>query len=99
MVVRTIGVAGMSPTRQLTLPTEESGYLIHACYIERSAGMLGASLFRILSGANANLMPTILIVDDSPTIRRMVRGSLGTLPETTFVEAVSGLQAIPKRWR
>ena len=39
-------------------------------------------------------MPTILIVDDSPTIRRMVRGSLGTLPETTFVEAVSGLQAI-----
>jgi len=39
-------------------------------------------------------MHTILIVDDSPTIRRMVRGSLGTLPDTTFVEAVSGLQAI-----
>jgi two-component system chemotaxis response regulator CheY len=39
-------------------------------------------------------MHTILIVDDSPTIRRMVRGSLATLPDTTFVEAVSGLQAI-----
>lgn len=49
---------------------------------------------RNLSEANANLMHTILIVDDSPTIRRMVRGSLGTLPDTTFVEAVSGLQAI-----
>jgi len=39
-------------------------------------------------------MYTILIVDDSPTIRRMVRASLGTLPGTTFVEALSGLQAI-----
>jgi two-component system chemotaxis response regulator CheY len=39
-------------------------------------------------------MQTVLIVDDSPTIRRMVRGSLATLPDTTFVEAVSGLQAI-----
>ena len=39
-------------------------------------------------------MYTILIVDDSPTIRRMVRASLGTVPGTTFVEAVSGLQAI-----
>lgn len=39
-------------------------------------------------------MSTILIVDDSPTIRRMVRASLGTVPGTTFVEAVSGLQAI-----
>ena len=39
-------------------------------------------------------MYTILIVDDSPTIRRMVRASLGTVPGTTIVEAVSGLQAI-----
>jgi two-component system chemotaxis response regulator CheY len=39
-------------------------------------------------------MYTILIVDDSPTIRRMVRASLGTVPGATFVEAVSGLQAI-----
>jgi two-component system chemotaxis response regulator CheY len=37
---------------------------------------------------------TILIVDDSPTIRRMVRASLDTLPDTTFVEAGSGLLAI-----
>jgi two-component system chemotaxis response regulator CheY len=39
-------------------------------------------------------MPTILIVDDSPTIRRMVIASLGVLPDTDFAEAASGLQAI-----
>jgi two-component system, chemotaxis family, chemotaxis protein CheY len=39
-------------------------------------------------------MYTILIVDDSPTIRRMVRASLGTVAGTTIVESVSGLQAI-----
>ena len=36
----------------------------------------------------------IVIVDDSPTIRRMVRSSLAALPEATFVEAGSGLEAI-----
>jgi two-component system chemotaxis response regulator CheY len=39
-------------------------------------------------------MHTILIVDDSPTIRRMVMASLGVLPDTDFAEAASGLQAI-----
>jgi two-component system chemotaxis response regulator CheY len=39
-------------------------------------------------------MHTILIVDDSPTIRRMVKASLAALTNTTFVEAASGLQAI-----
>jgi len=39
-------------------------------------------------------MYTILIVDDSPTIRRMVRASLDSLPDTTFTEASSGLHAI-----
>jgi two-component system chemotaxis response regulator CheY len=39
-------------------------------------------------------MRTILIVDDSPTIRRMVRASLGVLPDTSFAEAASGLQGI-----
>src|SRR4029453_18856358 len=39
-------------------------------------------------------MYTILIVDDSPTIRRLVRASLDTLPDATFNEAASGLQAI-----
>ena len=39
-------------------------------------------------------MDTILVVDDSPTIRRMVRASLAALPAVTFVEAASGLQAI-----
>jgi two-component system chemotaxis response regulator CheY len=37
---------------------------------------------------------TILVVDDSPTIRRMVRAALGALPNVTFAEAGSGLQAI-----
>lgn len=39
-------------------------------------------------------MHTILVVDDSPTIRRMVRTALGTLANVTFAEAGSGLQAI-----
>ncbi len=39
-------------------------------------------------------MPTILVVDDSPTIRRMVRAALGALPNVSFAEAGSGLQAI-----
>jgi two-component system chemotaxis response regulator CheY len=38
-------------------------------------------------------MPTILVVDDSPTIRRMVKASLGALT-TSFAEAASGLEAI-----
>ena len=39
-------------------------------------------------------MSRIVVVDDSPTIRRMVRTSLGALPEATFAEAGSGLEAI-----
>ena len=39
-------------------------------------------------------MTTILIVDDSPTIRRMVRVSLEGLPGLTFREARNGLEAI-----
>ena len=39
-------------------------------------------------------MSRIVIVDDSPTIRRMVRSSLAGLPKATFVEAASGLEAI-----
>lgn len=38
-------------------------------------------------------MATILVVDDSPTIRRMVKASLGGLT-TSFAEAGSGLEAI-----
>ena len=38
-------------------------------------------------------MQTILIVDDSPTIRRMVKASLDGLP-VGFAEAGSGLEAI-----
>jgi two-component system chemotaxis response regulator CheY len=39
-------------------------------------------------------IPTILLVDDSPTIRRMVRVALGSLANVSFAEAGSGLQAI-----
>ena len=38
--------------------------------------------------------PTILIVDDSPTIRRMVRAALMPPAEYGFAEAASGLEAI-----
>ncbi len=42
-------------------------------------------------------MTQILIVDDSPTIRRMVRATLGrSFPSTEFVEAASGLEAIER---
>jgi two-component system, chemotaxis family, chemotaxis protein CheY len=39
-------------------------------------------------------MHTILIVDDSPTIRKMGRASLQTLESSEFVEAATGLEAI-----
>ena len=39
-------------------------------------------------------MPTILLVDDSPTIRRMVRTALASVPGAEFAEAASGLQAL-----
>jgi two-component system, chemotaxis family, chemotaxis protein CheY len=39
-------------------------------------------------------MYTILIVDDSPTIRKMVKASLAAVPGAMFAEAGSGLQAI-----
>ena len=38
----------------------------------------------------------VLIVDDSPTIRRMVRASLSELQDRQFVEAASGLEAIER---
>jgi two-component system chemotaxis response regulator CheY len=49
-------------------------------------------------GARADLwMRQILIVDDSPTIRRMVRASLTKVSaETGFLEAASGLEAIER---
>lgn len=39
-------------------------------------------------------MATVLIADDSPTIRRMVRVSLDTVPGLSFNEAATGLEAI-----
>src|SRR3979409_210702 len=39
-------------------------------------------------------MPKILIVDDSATIRKMVRASLRGIEEAEFVEATNGLEAI-----
>ena len=39
-------------------------------------------------------MDTFLIVDDSPTIRRMVKVAMSGLPNTTCLEAGTGLHAI-----
>lgn len=39
-------------------------------------------------------MQTVLVVDDSPTIRKMVRTALAALDDVSFVEAASGLRAI-----
>ena len=39
-------------------------------------------------------MSRILIVDDSPTIRKMVRASLRPLESFDFLEAANGLGAI-----
>ena len=41
-------------------------------------------------------MHTILIVDDSTTMRRMVKASLSGLPDAVFLEAENGLEAIEK---
>lgn len=39
-------------------------------------------------------MPRILIVDDSPTIRKMVGASLRGLQSFDFIEAANGMEAI-----
>ena len=44
-------------------------------------------------GRSARVMFTFLLVDDSPTIRKMVRASLAAFSDATFTEAASGLQA------
>jgi len=41
-------------------------------------------------------MKPILVVDDSPTIRRMVKAALAELASAGFVEAGSGLEAIER---
>jgi two-component system chemotaxis response regulator CheY len=41
-------------------------------------------------------MHHILIVDDSPTMRRMVMASLRALPDVGFGEASSGLEAVER---
>jgi two-component system chemotaxis response regulator CheY len=59
----------------------------------RRAVSSGVASRDIVRGAMAHL----LIVDDSPTIRRMVRASLATLPgPVVFDEAASGLEAIER---
>ena len=41
-------------------------------------------------------MKSVLVVDDSATIRRMVMASLRTIGQTTFIEAANGLEAIER---
>jgi len=48
---------------------------------------------RVTPEARAN---TVLIVDDSPTIRRMVAASLRPLSDFTFEQASNGLEAIER---
>jgi two-component system chemotaxis response regulator CheY len=43
---------------------------------------------------NQDEKANILIVDDSPTMRRMIKASLGSMPEVSFGEAGNGLEAI-----
>ena len=47
----------------------------------------------IIGSLRGRAMSHILIVDDSPTIRRMVKASLAPLG-VEFIEAASGLEAI-----
>ena len=42
------------------------------------------------------VITTILLVDDSPTIRRMVTAALRHIPDVRFIEAGNGLEAIEK---
>ena len=42
------------------------------------------------------LMRTILVVDDSPTMRRMIMASLRELRDVEFDQAASGLEAIER---
>jgi two-component system chemotaxis response regulator CheY len=44
----------------------------------------------------ATMTRRILVVDDSPTMRRMVMAALRGLPDATFGEASSGLEAIER---
>jgi two-component system, chemotaxis family, chemotaxis protein CheY len=41
-------------------------------------------------------MKTILVVDDSPTIRRMIKASLAGAGPAAIVEAASGLEALER---
>jgi two-component system chemotaxis response regulator CheY len=56
--------------------------------------MPSPSFARSSSARPLDLMDTILVVDDSPTIRRMVRVSLASLTDVAFIDASSGLRAI-----
>jgi two-component system chemotaxis response regulator CheY len=49
-----------------------------------------------LSSDVCTVITTILLVDDSPTIRRMVTASLRDIPDVHFIEAGNGLEAIEK---
>ncbi len=41
-------------------------------------------------------MPTILVVEDSPTVRQLITFALKRLPEAKIVEAVNGVDALNK---
>ena len=55
--------------------------------VEKTAALAGEC-------TNSKRLAKILIVDDSATIRKMVRASLRALADVEFVEAANGLEAI-----
>jgi len=47
-------------------------------------------------GTRGDVLRTVLVVDDSPTMRRMVIAALRSIPQVRFIQAGSGLEAIEK---
>lgn len=41
-------------------------------------------------------MPTIMVVEDSPTVRQLITLALKRLPDSNIVEAVNGVDALSK---
>ena len=55
-----------------------------------------ADTYKSSLASDVTVITTILLVDDSPTIRRMVTASLRDIADVRFVEAGNGLEAIEK---
>lgn len=65
-----------------------------ALHIPESAQFLTRKMAEPRPPVGRSSMKSILVIDDSPTMRRMVRACLRDIKDVTFVEAASGLEAI-----